>query len=79
MEEKEYRIKLSQLKELCSTKNQDRKFELYGDILQCPYFEKSAGAVISGGIVKGAGKCFTAAVDVIDRLSEPPKKGSGKL
>jgi len=76
--EKEYLIKLSQLKELCSTKNQERKYEIYADILACPYKEKSAGAVITGSLVSGVGKGFTAAVDVVDFLSKPPKKGAGK-
>lgn len=84
--ERVYIIKISQLKELCSSKNQDRKYELYADILgEGPHKERSTGSVLSGGLVKGAeglakgvGKGFTAAVDVVDFFSKPPKKGSGR-
>jgi hypothetical protein len=73
-----YLIRLSQLKELRSTKSMDRRIEIYLDVVTPgPYKEKSAGDAILGSLGKGIG----AALDRVDKMTDPknpPKKGAGK-
>jgi hypothetical protein len=76
--EPKYLITLSQLKEMRSTKDPERRIEIYLDIVTPgPFKEKTAGAAIVGGLGKG----LNAAFNTIDKMGkeDPPKKRSGKL
>jgi hypothetical protein len=76
MEQKKLFITLDQLKELRSSKDAERKIDIYAQVLTQEYKEKSAGSVIMSGVGKG----FNAAFDKIEELTRPekPGKGSGK-